>query len=225
MKQIYPDLWVTEPEQLTPELPDLTLYAYLLVRKTGNVLFCRSEHDADHRHIKELDGVTHQYLTHWHEAAPGLARIKETFGSKLACHRLAEAAVSKFSSVDLTFERREVHLNDIEVIPSPGHTPGSTCFRFKSPHGKTYLFAGDTIFPSRGSWQAVVFEDGNTSDLRKSLAMMSDLESDVVLCGASVADVPFKAMFLAEWHAALVQASRSLREHAIENPLGPGVTA
>jgi len=64
----------------------------------------------------------------------------EMFGSKLVCHRLAEKIVSKFSSVDITFETRDVHLGDIEVIPSPCHTPGSTCFRFKSPHGKTYLF-------------------------------------------------------------------------------------
>lgn len=225
MKQIYPDLWVTEPEQLAPELPDLRLYAYLLVRATGNVLFCRCEHHADHQHIEELGGITHQYLTHWHEAAPGLARIKKMFDSKLACHRRAEAAVSKFSSVDVTFEMRDVHLGDIEVIPSPGHTPGSTCFRFKSPYGNTYLFAGDTVFPSRGSWQAVAFEDGNKSDLKDSLAMLRSVDPDVVLCGASVADVPFKAMSRAEWHAALEQAARSLREDAIENLPAPGAVA
>jgi len=217
MEQIYPDLWLTEPERPAPdELPDLMMHAYLLVRAEGNVLFCRSEHHADHQQIRDLGGITHQYLTHWHEAAPGLARIKDMFGSKLVCHRLAEKAVSKFSPVDLTFETRDVHLGDIEVIPTPGHTPGSTCFRFKSPHGKTYLFAGDTVFPSRGSWEAVVFEDGNKTDLRESLAMLRGLEPDVVLCGASVGDVPFKAMSRAEWHAALVQATRSLAEGAIE---------
>jgi hydroxyacylglutathione hydrolase len=225
MKQIYPDLWVTDPERPLPELPDLMMYAYLLVRPTGNVLFCRSEHDADHRHIHDLGGLTHQYLTHWHEAAPGLARIKQMFGSKLVCHRLAETIVSKFSPVDITFETRDFHLGDIEVIPSPGHTPGSTCFRFKSPHGKTYLFAGDTIFPSRGTWQAVVFEDGNKSDLRQSLAMLRSVDPDVVLCGASVADIPFKAMSRAEWHAALGQAARSLSEDASEKQPPPWSTA
>src|SRR5215510_7683832 len=118
MKQIYPDLWVTEPEHPLPELPDLMMHAYLLVRQTGNVLFCRSEHHADHRHIHDLNDITHQYLTHWHEAASGLARIKEMFGSKLVCHRLAEKSVSKFSSVDITFETHDVHLSDIEVIPT-----------------------------------------------------------------------------------------------------------
>jgi hydroxyacylglutathione hydrolase len=225
MRQIYPDLWVTEPEHFAPEVPDLTLHAYFLVRETGNVLFCRSEHHADHRHIKELGGITHQYLTHWHEAAPGLARIKQMFGSKLACHRLAEAAVRKFSPVDVTFEMRDVHLGDIEVIPSPGHTAGSTCFRYRSPYGNTYLFAGDTVFPSRGAWQAVAFEDGNKSDLKDSLAMLRSVDPDVVLCGASVADAPFKAMSRAEWHAALEQAARSLPEDAIEKQPAPGAAA
>ena len=211
MKQIYPDLWRTVPEQPLPdELPDLMMHAYLLLREQGNLLFCRAEHDVDHRQIRELGGITHQYLTHWHEAAPGLARLKEAFGSKLACHRLAEPTVSRFSPVDLTFETREVHLGDLEVIPTPGHTPGSTCFLYELPHGKTYLFAGDTIFPSRGSWEALVWEDGSEADLRNSLAMLRGLAPDVVLCGASVADVPFREMSQPEWHAAVDQAARSL---------------
>jgi hypothetical protein len=102
MKQIYPDLWRTAPEHPLPdELPDLMMHAYLLVREQGNLLFCRAEHPGDHRQIRDLGGITHQYLTHWHEAAPGLARIKETFGSKLVCHRLAEQTVRQFSPVDL----------------------------------------------------------------------------------------------------------------------------
>lgn len=211
MRRIYPDLWVTEPEHPAPDdLPDLVMHAYLLRREEGNVLFCRSEHQSDHRQIQELGGMTRQHLTHWHEAAPGLARIKEMFGSKLACHRRAEEAVSKYASVDILFDRREVQLGGIEVIPTPGHTPGSTCFLVKSPHGKTYLFVGDTIFRSRGSWEAVVFEDGSKADLKESLAALRNLQPDVVLCGASVADVAFKEMSRADWHAALEQAARSL---------------
>jgi len=57
MKQIYRDLWVTEPEHPLPELPDLMMHAYLLVRQTGNILFCRSEHHADHRHIRSRVGL------------------------------------------------------------------------------------------------------------------------------------------------------------------------
>jgi hydroxyacylglutathione hydrolase len=184
MEQIYPDLWKTAPEHPVPDkLPDLMMHAYLLVRDEGNVLFCRSEHHADHERIQALGGMTHHYLTHWHEAAPGLARIRQMFDSRLCCHRLAEKTVSEFGPVDYAFEAREVHLGDIEVIPTPGHTPGSTCFLFRSPYGKTYLFAGDMLFPSRGTWQAVVFEDGDKAALKESLAMLRGIEPDVV-CSA-----------------------------------------
>jgi glyoxylase-like metal-dependent hydrolase (beta-lactamase superfamily II) len=211
MRQLYRDLWVTEPEHPLPhELPDLTMHAYLLLREAGNVLFCRSEHGADHLRIRELGGTTRHYLTHWHEAAPGLARVKEMFGSELICHRLAEEIVVKSCPVDATFDRRETHLGDIEVIPTPGHTARSSCFLYRSPHGPTYLFAGDTVFPSRGTWESLVFEDGDEASLRASLATLRTLEPDVVLCGAAVGDAPFRSVSRAEWHAIVDQATRSL---------------
>lgn len=211
MHQIYPDLWVSEPEHPAPdELPDLMMHAYLLVRDEGNILFCRSEYAADHQRMGELGGVRRHYLTHWHEAAPGLARIKARFASKLLCHERAVAQVAPFAAVDTTFRTRETHEGGIEVIPAPGHTPGSSVYRVRSSHGPTYLFAGDTLFPSRGRFEAVIFEDGDKEDLLESLAMLRGLEPDVALFGASVADVAFKAMSPAEWHAALDQAADAL---------------
>ena len=54
--------------------------------------------------------------------------------------------------------------------------------------------------------------------------MLRSVDPDVVLCGASVADVPFKAMSRAEGHAGLEQAARSF-EGAIENQPAPGAAA
>lgn len=211
MQQLYQDLWVTEPDHPLPEeLPDLTMHGYLLVREAGNILFCRSEHPGDYERIRELGGVTRHYLTHWHEAAPGLARVKEMFGSKLVCHRLAEEIVAKTCPVDMTFDRQEVHLGAIEVIPTPGHTAGSSCFVYRSPHGRTYLFAGDTVYPNRGTWEAIVFDDGNEADLRASLATLRSFQPDVVLCGAAVGGTPFKAVSRADWHAIVDEAARVL---------------
>jgi hydroxyacylglutathione hydrolase len=216
MKQMYPDLWVTDPEYPFPDFPDLMMCGYLLVREEGNVLFSRSEHQADHRQIKDRGGITRQYLTHWHEAGPGLARIKEMFGSKLVTHRFAEDRTRKFSAVDLTFDKREMHLGNIEVIPSPGHTPGSACFLYGSPHGKSYLFAGDTLYPSRGGWEAIVLEDGDAEQLKRSLTMLRGVEPDVLLCGVAVADTPYREMTQDEWHGALQQAARALDASAVK---------
>ena len=211
MRQIHPDLWVTEPEHPLPdELPDLTMHAFLLVRPAGNVLFCRSEHQTDHEEMRRLGGVSHHYLTHWHEAGPGLGRVRQQFDAPLHCHLRARDRVARHGTVDHTFEAREIQQGDIEVIPTPGHTPGSTCFLFRSPHGGTYLFAGDTLFPSRGGWQAVVFEDGDKAELRRSLSLLHGLEPDVVLFGAAVADEPVKPMSADLWHSSLDEAARSL---------------
>jgi hydroxyacylglutathione hydrolase len=209
MKQIYPNLWQTNPEH---PFPDLTTHAYLLVRNEGNVLFYSSGRSEDHQHIQELGGITRQYLSHRDEAGPPLVRIRQMFGSKLCCHRLEEKAVSKACPVDLTFQTREIHLGDIEVIPTPGHTDGSTCFLFKSPHGKTYLFTGDTIFPSNNSWETFVMpqEGGSKSDLIDSLKLLRSLEPDVVISSASVRHFPFKEMSPGEWQEVVDQTLRSL---------------
>jgi glyoxylase-like metal-dependent hydrolase (beta-lactamase superfamily II) len=209
MKQIYLDLWQTNPEH---PFPQLTTHAYLLVRSAGNVLFYSSGHSDEYQHIQELGGITHQYLSHRDEAGPALVRIKQLFGSKLCCHRLEERAVSEACPVDLTFQTREIHLGDIEVISTPGHTDGSTCFLFKSPHGKTYLFTGDTIFPSNNSWETFVMpkEGGSKSDMIDSLKLLRSLEPDVVISSASVGRVPFKEMSPGEWQEVVDQTRRSL---------------
>jgi hydroxyacylglutathione hydrolase len=80
MKQIYPDLWQTGAEH---PFPGLTTHAYLLVRDAGNVLFYSFGRKEEYQHIQELNGITHQYLSHRDEARPALSNIKSLFGSKL----------------------------------------------------------------------------------------------------------------------------------------------
>ena len=208
MKQIYPDLWQTLAEH---PYHGVTTHAYLLVRDAGNILFYSSGLPEEHQHVRELGGITHQYLSHRDEAGPALADIKRLFGSKLCCHRLEEAAVKKFAPVDCKFEER-VRLGNIEVIPPPGHTNGSVCFLVRSAHGKTYLFTGDAIYLNNGAWATLVWEHagGLKSDLKNSLMIMRDLEPDVVLSSASVGPVPFKEVSAEEWQLDIDNVLRAL---------------
>ena len=57
------------------------------------------------------------------------------------------------------------------VIHTPGHSPGSSCFR----HGDI-LFSGDTLF--RDGVGRIDFQGGNIHDMRKSLARLGALEGD-----------------------------------------------
>ena len=196
MKQIYPDLWQTKAEH---PFSGVTSHAYLLVRDTGNILFYSSGLHEEHQHIQTLGGITYQYLSHSDEAGPALAEIKNLFGSKLCCHRLEEPAVRKAALVDCTFDKRETRLGNIEVIPTPGHTPGSVCFLAGSADGKTYLFTGDTLFLNKGAWDTRVNAGGSESDLKNSLMLLRDLKPAVVLSSASVGSVAFKEVSAAEW--------------------------
>src|SRR5690625_1660889 len=131
MKQLQPDLWQTEVER---PFPGLTTHAYLLARNEGNVLFYNTSHPHEFERIAELGGISHQLLSHRDEVGESLNAIAARFGSKLGIHELEEADVARVRQANLLFTRRERILGNIEVIPVPGHSPGSTSFLVDSPH-------------------------------------------------------------------------------------------
>jgi glyoxylase-like metal-dependent hydrolase (beta-lactamase superfamily II) len=206
MKQIYPDLWQTQAEH---PFFGVTSHAYLLTRDTGNILLYSTGLPEEYKHIQKLGGITHQYLSHNDEAGPALAEIKKIFGSKLFCHRLEEPAVSKAAPVDCVFDKREIVPGNVEVLPTPGHTPGSVCFLASSSEGKKYLFTGDTLFLEKGGWDIRVNANGSKSDLKKSLMLLLDLKPDVVLSSASVGSVGFKEVSADEWQSDIDKVVRS----------------
>jgi glyoxylase-like metal-dependent hydrolase (beta-lactamase superfamily II) len=206
MKQIYPDLWQTQAEH---PFFGVTSHAYLLARDTGNILLYSTGLTKEYKHIQKLGGITHQYLSHSDEAGPALVEIKKIFGSKLCCHRLEEPAVSKAAPVDCIFDKRETMPGNVEVIPTPGHTPGSLCFLADSADGKTYLFTGDTLFLSKGAWDTRVNAGGSKSDLKKSLLLLRDLKPAVVISSASVGSVAFKEVSAEEWQFDVDEVVRS----------------
>lgn len=57
------------------------------------------------------------------------------------------------------------------MIPTPGHSPGSTCFLVHSPTGQRYLFTGDTLYRSAdGSWRGGFIPGHNTTEDRQTMA-------------------------------------------------------
>jgi glyoxylase-like metal-dependent hydrolase (beta-lactamase superfamily II) len=61
---------------------------------------------------------------------------------------------------------------DIEVLHTPGHTPGSVCFRIGDD-----LFSGDTLF--RLGYGRVDFPGGNAADMAASLKRLKALPGQV----------------------------------------------
>ena len=190
MKRLYPDLWRTAEEK---QFGVLTVHAYLLERPGGNVLFYNPRSSGDFEEISKRGGIAHHCLSHCHEVDESLAEVACRFDSKLCCHALVAPYLPKAVSADVLFDSppREFLGGDIEVIHTPGHTNNSVCYRYRSPHGKTYLFTGDAIYLDDGEWKTIVVADdgGDEAELASSLLSLRDLQVDVVICSVSIGEM------------------------------------
>ncbi|MCH8544632.1 MAG: MBL fold metallo-hydrolase [Alcanivorax sp.] len=182
MKQILPDLWQTRVER---PAPGLTTQACMLTRPQGNVLFYNTSHADEIEHMARLGGVRYQFLSHQDELGESLGILHERFGTELGGHVREREEFARFRAPDILFSERETLLGDIEVIPTPGHSPGSTSFLVTGAEGKRYLFTGDTLYLSRGDvWKAGLLPGSNKAELIESLKLLQTLAPDAVFSSA-----------------------------------------
>lgn len=182
MKQVLSDLHETRTDS---PFPGLTTHAYLWT--PANVLFYSPGTDADFDALDALGGVAHQYLSHRDEAGPMLARISARFGSLLHAPAGDLSDVSRHHHVDVPVTGRYTDANGIEIIPTPGHSPGSVCYLVPGAEGR-YLFTGDTLFRIDGEWRAGYLESFHTptdaATIAESLRTLAELSPDVVISSA-----------------------------------------
>ncbi len=78
-------------------------------------------------------------------------------------------------------EGMKIELGDaeLEVIHTPGHTPGSICLYLREERA---LFSGDTLFAG-GSFGRTDLEGGNMRQLVESLRRIAELEIEVLYPG------------------------------------------
>lgn len=184
MKKVRDDLWETRAHS---PFPGLTTYAYLWIPPAGqNVLFYSTGTDVDFAELDGLGGIAHQYLSHQDEAGVALAQIAQRFGARLHAPAREASTIRRFAEPHVLFDRRHVDERGVEVIPTPGHTSGSTCFVVSGAAGSTYLFTGDTILlADNGIWTAGFIPGVSDAEaLTSSLRLLSHLTPDLVLAGA-----------------------------------------
>lgn len=188
MRPIRTDLWEARVDS---PFPGLTTHAYLWTGgPDGNVLFYGTQTDADFDEFEALGGVAHHYLSHRDEAGPMVGRIAERFGARLHAPAAELAEIGQHAHIDIPLGSRHVDANGVEVIPTPGHSPGSTCYLVPGANGQTYLFTGDTVFVGAdGTWAAGYIPPiSDAVPLAASLRLLATLRPDLVISSAFPGD-------------------------------------
>lgn len=195
MRQVLTDLWETQTDS---PFPGLTTHAYLWTGR--NTLFYSPATDAEFAEIEKLGGVADQYLSHRDEAGPMLKAIAQHFDSTLHAPAAELRDINQHAHVDVPLGSRHTDDNGIEVIPTPGHSPGSTCYRVTGAEG-TYLFTGDTLIRNtEGRWWAGYIEGiSDVDSLADSLRLLAGLEPDVVISSAFQGDTAVHRIRPGEW--------------------------
>lgn len=154
--------------------------AYLLVNSAGNTLFYSSSYIEDHfDFITQQGGVSFQMLNHRHEASPHSNKVLDKFNAPLICHHLEKEAVSEHCKVGQTIYGGEVFGN-INVIHTPGHCHGSTCFFVVTQNNDNILFSGDTFYPKEGEWRVAIFKE-YIEETIMSLKKLSELDVSIIV--------------------------------------------
>lgn len=193
MESIVPRLHASVPEPLGFG-PSLEIRAFLLKREQGNLLVYRAATlEQDVEMVKDLGGISRQYLNHHHEASPACDWVAETFNAPLHCHAADAPSVSETCNVAETFSKRHFLDDDFEVIPTPGHTEGATAYLWDTGEHRA-LFTGDTIFFGRERWRAALLDGvGDRQRHIDSLELIQDLDFDLIIPGIASKGQPYFA--------------------------------
>jgi glyoxylase-like metal-dependent hydrolase (beta-lactamase superfamily II) len=181
-------LHASTPQPL-PFAKHLAVRAFLLERRAGNVLvYSNGELAADAEALRELGGVSRQYLNHWHESLfGGLAGTG--LEAPLFVHRDDASETEERVHVRGTFSQRHTFEHDLEVIPTPGHTPGATAYLWDTGEHRL-LFTGDTVYLREGEWVAAVLDSSDRDRYIESLELLRGLDFDVLVPWAASAGQP-----------------------------------
>jgi glyoxylase-like metal-dependent hydrolase (beta-lactamase superfamily II) len=166
-----------------PFAPALQIRAFVLRRSRGDVLVYGAPA------IGELTGISRWYLNHRHEAS----FAGDGVDAPLFVHERERAAVSAKLHVRGTFSRRHMLDEDLEVIPTPGHTAGATALLWDSGDHR-FLFTGDTIYLDDGEWVAAVLDSSDRDAYVESLELIRGLEFDVLVPWAATAGRPYHSV-------------------------------
>ena len=177
------------------EIGPMQNYTYIIgSRETREVAIVDPAWDIDSliKHLEEKDYTLKAALaTHYHpdhvggsfsgNTVEGVAKLMELNPVKVYAHKeeaeglkkvteISESDIVRVSSGD-TLKLGNI---EVEFLHTPGHTPGSQCFRIKNT-----LVSGDTLFIN--SCGRVDLPGSSSEDMYHSLRKLADLPDDTLL--------------------------------------------
>lgn len=169
----------------TTELPfdkRFRFKSFVLERSEGNiVIFHSGRIDEVADDIRALGGADRVLMNHEHESLGGQTH----FDAPYYIHQDDKEAVTDTLQVAGTFKDREQLYDDLEVIPAPGHTPGTTLYLWDNGEHR-YLFTGDFLCYEGDEWRTVVLPSSDREQSIKSLEMIRDLDFDALVPWVSI---------------------------------------
>lgn len=186
LEQVSEGLFATPPAPL-PFGPKLLVRAFLIQRADGNLLVYNAPGlTSAASEIARLGGAVRQIINHGHEAMFGPQEIE----APLFVHERDQPETARSMPVAGTFAQRQTIGDDFELIPTPGHTPGATAFLWDNGTHR-FLFTGDTLWMEHGQWSAVVLGSSDRTAYIESLALMRELDFDVLVPWGAVSGEPY----------------------------------
>ncbi|KPK33311.1 MAG: hypothetical protein AMS24_01515 [Chlamydiae bacterium SM23_39] len=175
--------------------PILTNTIFLICEKTKEMAIIDPSIGAYEKILKyEKDfSIKTILLTHSHwDHIADVFKIKKKTNALVYIHKLDSENLKKPgydklpSMVKIDPVEPDIYIEDkmklfvgdieIEVIHTPGHSPGSVCFYISK---EKILFSGDTLF--HGGIGRIDFPFSNPSDMQKSLKKLFKLPNDVTV--------------------------------------------
>jgi hypothetical protein len=165
------------PTARLPYQSNVLLRSFVLQRSAGNVVVYNSPGVSECASaINDLGGATMLLVNHEHEAMYGAPDLDV----QVFVHERDRAATNPRLPVAGVFGERRTIDGDLEVIPTPGHTSGTTSYLWEDGTHR-FLFTGDFIWTEHGEWKAVLLDPGQRQAYLDSLAIVRDLDFDVLV--------------------------------------------
>jgi glyoxylase-like metal-dependent hydrolase (beta-lactamase superfamily II) len=153
-------------------------------------VYSSSRVESYYDHIDELGGVDIVLLNHRDEATPHVTTLANHYDAPVRTHQTEVDACTERGVESITaLTESETQLGaDLVALHTPGHTPGVVSYLWSNPaDDRRYLFTGDTFtkFTINDTPAVLSFHPypGNADDLRRSLTILTERPSDVLVPG------------------------------------------